>query len=49
MRKIISKILNLQTTNISIKATTTEQLGFLGKGEGIAVISIVTVEQKNIK
>ena len=49
MRKIISKILNLETANISIKATTTEKLGFLGKGEGIAAISIVTVEQKNIK
>lgn len=36
MRKNISNILNIPISNINIKATTTEKLGFEGKGEGIA-------------
>ncbi|MBJ56871.1 MAG: hypothetical protein CMP24_01355 [Rickettsiales bacterium] len=45
MRKILSDILCINKNCISIKATTTEKMGFLGKGEGIAAISIVTMKQ----
>lgn len=34
MKKTISKILEIDTNRISIKATTSEKLGFVGKGEG---------------
>ena len=44
MRKILSKILEIDIKSISIKATTTEKLGFLGNEEGIAVMSIATIE-----
>ncbi|MDR1897389.1 MAG: 2-C-methyl-D-erythritol 2,4-cyclodiphosphate synthase, partial [Prevotellaceae bacterium] len=37
MRKILSEIMNTPIENISIKATTTEKLGFVGREEGIAV------------
>lgn len=36
MKKKIAKLLNIKEAQINIKATTTEQLGFLGRKEGIA-------------
>ncbi|MFH1004780.1 MAG: 2-C-methyl-D-erythritol 2,4-cyclodiphosphate synthase [Bacteroidota bacterium] len=35
MKKILSETLKIPTKNISIKATTTEHLGFVGREEGI--------------
>jgi len=43
IRGNISEILGLEPTRVSIKATTTERLGFTGRGEGIAAQAIVTV------
>lgn len=45
MRKIISEILNTEITNISIKATTTEKLGFEGREEGISTYAVVLLEK----
>jgi len=44
MRKAISEILETSTDNISIKATTTEKLGFTGREEGIVAIAVVLIE-----
>ena len=41
--KNLSILTDLKTDRISIKATTTETLGFLGRKEGIAVISSVMI------
>lgn len=43
MKKKISSVLNLPTEDIGIKATTNEEIGFVGRGEGIAVIAIATL------
>ncbi len=43
MRQQISKILTLPVSSISVKATTTEKLGFIGRREGIAAQAIATV------
>ncbi len=43
MRKRISEILRVPPPRISVKATTTERLGFAGRGEGIAAQAIATV------
>ena len=43
MRVRIAEILQVPTRRISIKATTTERLGFTGRGEGIAAQAIATV------
>lgn len=43
IRQNIADILNLPIERISLKATTTEKLGFTGRGEGIAAQACVTV------
>lgn len=40
----LASYLNLSTSRISVKATTTEKLGFLGRCEGVACQAIATVQ-----
>ena len=44
MKKILSTTLKLEINDISIKATTTNGLGFIGKENGIGAIAIATAE-----
>ena len=46
MRDNIAETLGVQVSQINIKATTTEQLGFAGRGEGIAAYAVVLLEKK---
>ena len=45
MRSVISEILLTDIKNVSIKATTTEKLGFVGREEGIAAHAVVILEE----
>ena len=51
IRKNIAKILNISEEMLSIKATTTDNLGVIGKSKGWSVIAIATIykndEQSN--
>ena len=40
MRKILAEVLKMPVKNISIKATTTELLGFVGREEGVCAYAI---------
>ncbi len=46
MKNNIASALNIEVDNVNIKATTTEGLGFVGSGEGIAAKSIVSIIKK---
>ena len=45
MRINIAKALNVSYTDISVKATTEERLGFTGRGEGISAHAICIIEK----
>lgn len=44
MRERLAEVLSLPTDAVSVKATTTEALGFTGRGEGLAAQAVATIE-----
>lgn len=46
MQKVIADILNMEVSEVSIKATTTEQLGFVGREEGIMAQATVLLQKR---
>jgi 2-C-methyl-D-erythritol 2,4-cyclodiphosphate synthase len=45
MVKEIADVLEIETGRINVKATTSEGLGFVGRGEGISAYAVVLVEE----
>jgi 2-C-methyl-D-erythritol 2,4-cyclodiphosphate synthase len=45
MKKAISSIVGTEPENVSVKATTTEKLGFTGREEGIIAIAVVLLSK----
>ena len=47
MQKTLSHCISLDQENISIKATTSEKLGFVGKKEGVSAYAVVLIKKNN--
>jgi len=48
MRATLSQILSLPLDAISIKATTTESLGFIGREEGVAAYAVCLIQKEAV-
>lgn len=46
MQKVIASILGLLAEDVSIKATTTEKMGFVGREEGLVAYATVLLQKK---
>ncbi|MBK8847719.1 MAG: 2-C-methyl-D-erythritol 2,4-cyclodiphosphate synthase [Bacteroidetes bacterium] len=46
MQEVLAPILEISTDDISIKATTNESLGFIGREEGVAAYAIVLIQKR---
>lgn len=45
MREALAPILKIETTDISIKATTNEKMGYVGREEGVAAYAVCLIER----
>lgn len=46
MKKVLAGVIGIDENDISIKATTTEKLGFTGREEGISAYAVALIEKK---
>lgn len=45
MQKVLAEVMNIDVDDVSIKATTTEKLGFTGREEGISAYAVVLISK----
>jgi 2-C-methyl-D-erythritol 2,4-cyclodiphosphate synthase len=47
MQEVIASILTIAIDDVSVKATTTEKMGFVGREEGLVAYATVLLERKS--
>jgi len=47
MRECLAQVMGITEKQISIKATTTEKLGFVGRQQGVSAYAVVLIQNKN--
>ena len=47
MQACLAEVMNVAPSQVSIKATTTEHLGFVGRAEGVAAYAVVLIDRKS--
>jgi 2-C-methyl-D-erythritol 2,4-cyclodiphosphate synthase len=45
MKKVLSDVMQISEEQLSIKATTTEKLGYVGREEGVSAYAVVLIEK----
>lgn len=45
MKKVLAEVMDIDEEDLSIKATTTEKLGFVGTEEGVAAHAVVLIQK----
>lgn len=45
MQQVIAQILEVEQSDVSIKATTTEKMGYIGRGEGVVAYATVLLQK----
>jgi 2-C-methyl-D-erythritol 2,4-cyclodiphosphate synthase len=45
MQRVMAEVMGVETDRISVKATTTEKLGFTGREEGISAHAVALIEK----
>ena len=46
MSQALARVLEIEEGNVSVKAKTNEGMGFIGRGEGLAVMAAATLEDR---
>jgi len=46
LRRSLAEILGIEIDLVSVKATTTEGMGFTGRGDGLAALAVVLLEER---
>ena len=47
MKRVLAQVMGISEEDLSIKATTTEKLGYVGREEGVSAYAVVLIEKKS--
>jgi 2-C-methyl-D-erythritol 2,4-cyclodiphosphate synthase len=46
MKSVLADVMNVSSSKVSIKATTTEKLSFVGREEGVSAYAVALIQKK---